>query len=138
MPQFYIDSSEIQQGVVSLGKKDAHHAISVLRLKAGDAVQLFDGRGAHFSGVIASLQKGRVSVLVNQNSKVLSVPDTEVSLAVSVIKPERMGLLVQKASEMGVHSLFPLITERSVVRLSKERWISKAERWRKIALEACK
>lgn len=90
------------------------------------------------SGVITTIEKGHVSVLLNQNAGVQSLSDTEVSLAVSVIKPERMDLLVQKASELGMHSLFPLITERCVVRISRERWASKAERWRKIALEACK
>ena len=137
--RFHITSSSIKEGQVTLDGKESHHALTVLRVKTGDAVELLDGQGGNFQGVVAGIEKGRVKVSVNA---ALSKPQAQdrvpITLAVSVIKPERMEIMVQKACELGVHAIVPLVTERTVVRLSRERWESKGQRWRKIAAESCK
>ena len=138
MPRFYFKPANIKDGVVLLDKKESHHAISVLRLKSGDVLELFDGEGHRFSGMVTQIKDGRVSVMKNENLQVLQTSDIEVSLGVSVIKPERMELLIQKACELGVFSIIPLQTQRSVVKLPAERWEAKIKRWEKIAQESCK
>jgi len=100
-------------------------------------VDLFDGKGHSFQGVISGFENGRLAVRLERAVSSASLP-VEITLAVSVIKPERMDILVQKASELGVRAIVPLLTERSVIKLSQERWESKVKRWRRIALESCK
>ncbi len=137
MRRFVIDPKSIHEGVVELSKEESHHALAVFRLKGGDVVELFDGQGKSFEGVVVGQKQGRVSVMVNRN-KAAQTTGAEITLAVSVIKPERMELLIEKACELGVAAIQPLHTERSVVKLSAERWESKLKRWQKIALESCK
>ncbi len=103
----------------------------------GDAVELFDGQGHGFSGVISRVEKGGVEVMITRNAKTAE-ESVHVTLGVSVIKSEAMDFLIQKACELGVHAVRPLVTTRSVVKLPPDRWLSKVERWRKIALESCK
>ena len=138
MPRFYIDPANIKEGVVLLSKEESRHAVLVLRLKPGDAVDLFDGSGLSFKGIITGTRNGTVSVALNakaDNARSLSM---NVTLGVSVIKPGPMDLLIQKTSELGAATIAPLISDRTIVRFPKERWAAKTVRWQKIALESCK
>lgn len=138
MPRFYIDPDTIKEGAVLLSAEESHHAAKVFRLRVGDTVDLFDGKGHSFQGVISSFEDGRLlAVKVEKTTSVAPLP-VEITLAVSVIKPERMDTLLEKSSELGVKAIAPLITERCVIKLSKERWESKVKRWRSIVLESCK
>ena len=138
MHRFQISPGSIKEGLVILDPKESHHALSVLRVKPGETVELLDGKGGSYQGVIASSQKGRVKVSVSAPRAVRQKSRVPVTLAVSVIKPERMELLIQKACELGADRIIPLISERTVVRLSRERWEAKGVRWQKIAAESCK
>ncbi len=143
MHRFQIDPREVRDGVVLLDPKESHHAISVLRLKTGDQVGLLDGQGHSLQGVVANIQEGRLRVRINTSQKDTPSPPSlasplQITLVVSVIKPERMELLIQKACELGVRAIVPVRSERSIVKLSKERWQEKTKRWRKIAQESCK
>ena len=139
MHRFHISSSQISNGSVTLDKKESHHALSVLRIKAGEAVELLDGKGKVFQGVVASTEKRQVKVSVfEKSSRDGSLGPIRITLAVSVIRPERMEYLIEKACELGVYSIVPLISERTIIRLSAERWKGKIQRWQKIAQESCK
>src|SRR3989338_2340001 len=144
MPRFQVDPKNILEGHVWLDKNESHHAISVLRLKTGDVVDLIDGRGYNSKGRITDTKDGRLGVRIQS---VMAAPSTrsdhpldglQITFAVSVIKPERMELLIQKACELGVSSIIPMRSERSIIKLSRERWQEKIKRWRKIAAESCK
>lgn len=138
MHRFLVRPDEIQNPTILLSPKESRHALSVLRLKTGAQVHLMDGRGQVVRGTIGSVEDGRVRVVPcgmpveKHHSKV------RVTLAVSVIKPERMEWLIEKSCELGVAAIVPLVTERCIVKISQERWRSKVERWRKIAAESCK
>ncbi len=138
MRRFHIDSDSIEEGVVALSKEETHHAVSVLRLKTGDAIGLLDGQGRSFKGIVVGVQNSRMAVAVRENSRKSPLSEIQITLAPSVIKPEKMDLMIQKSCELGVAHLCPLISERSVVRLTRERWELKATRWRKIIVESCK
>jgi len=142
MARFHISTDQITDGVVALSREESRHAILVLRLKAGDVVEVFDGKGRDCSAVVIGAKDGILSLSLNENStetrRIASLPSVEITLAASVIKPERMELLIQKACELGVHEIVPLLSERTVVRLSRERWEAKIKRWRKITVESCK
>ena len=137
MQRFRISPGSEKEGLVTLDKNESHHALSVLRLKAGEVVELLDGQGGVFQGIVASADKSGVKISVGARRTETESP-VKITLAASVIKPEAMELLIQKACELGAHSVVPLISERTVVRLSRERWQSKGERWQKIAQESCK
>ena len=144
MPRFQIDARHICDGKVSLDKKESHHAISVLRLKTGDTVDLIDGKGHSFMGVVLGRRAGRLDVRLEPqlsepaNDHTRSATDLQITIAVSAIKPARMELLIQKACELGAHSIIPMRSERCIIKLSKERWEEKIRRWQKIAAESCK
>src|SRR3989338_7109982 len=138
MPRFYFKPEQAKEGVVTLDEKESHHAISVLRLEAGEAVDLFDGSGKLFRGIVTGREKGRLLVALDKTQTGAVSQATQITLAISVIRSERMELLIQKACELGVSSIVPLLTQRSIVKLSSERWKSKIRRWEKIALESCK
>ena len=143
MHRFQINPALIKNSSVLLDEKESHHAVSVLCLKAGDAVGLMDGKGQSFHGVVSGIESRRLRVRINNASEPsaeeLQRPSNlQITIAVSVIKPERMELLIQKACELGVHAIIPVCSDRSIIRLSKERWEEKIRRWRKIALESCK
>lgn len=139
MRRFIVDPDSIADGIAWLSAQESSHALQVLRLKIGDPVELLDGKGRALKGQVAETREGRVGVkLLSQDDTWTRLPQVRVTLAVSVIKPERMEQLIEKACELGVEAIVPLRTERTVVKLSAERWISKLARFRKIAAEACK
>ena len=138
--QFHINSRHIKESAVLLDAEESHHAVKVLRLKNGHAIELFDGEGNSYSGTVLGLKNGRLEVSLNERDKKReeNVDCFQISIAVSVIRSERMEMLVEKCSELGAHSIHPLITHRSIIRMPRERWASKIERWQKIARESCK
>jgi 16S rRNA (uracil1498-N3)-methyltransferase len=117
-----------------LGAEEAHHALNVLRLKVGDILNVFDGRGheAQCSIVEISKDAARLKMLTRSNTSPLPC---RVTLAQAIPK-KSMDLIVQKATELGVASIVPLVSERSIVKLDEDS--RRMERWREIALEACK
>lgn len=120
-----------------LDKKESHHARDVLRVKLGEAVEVLDGAGGKYRAVVAGFEEGRVALSLDRRAPV-ETAGVEITLAPAVIRPERMEWLLEKACELGVSAWRPVLTERAVVKLSRERWQAKAARWRKIARESCK
>jgi len=137
MHRFILPSVSAESRRVTLDKKESHHARNVLRVKEGEAVELLDGRGGTFRAVVAGFEEGRVELSVIQKQED-AAPGLEITLAPAVIKPERMEWMLEKSCELGMAEWAPVLTERSTVKLSRERWQAKTERWRKIAAESCK
>ena len=113
MHRFQIDPASIKNNLVLLDKKESHHAVAVLRLKRGDTVGLSDGKGCSFRGAVAGIEDGRLRVSIESSSEPLSgtagrPSHFQITLAASVIKPERMEFAIQKACELGVHSIIPV------------------------------
>ncbi len=120
---------------VELTGDEAHHLIHVLRLSAGDTVALFDGRGTAKSARVASIHKDTVELELDDPLPAHESP-IAITLAIAVPKGEKMSLIVQKLTELGVTAVQPLLTDHGEVH---EEWIQeRLERWRRIALEAAK
>ena len=130
MPRFYVPN--LQEPV--LPAAEAHHCRHVLRLKEGDALTLFDGRGHAAQCAIAALtsQTVRLTVLAQTCTPALRC---RITLAQAVTK-KSMDWIVQKATELGVAAIVPIVSERTIVRLDDDA--PKLDRWREIALESCK
>lgn len=109
----------------------------VLRLAEGDAVTLFDGRGGEYDAVITACGRNTVQVRVHgQRSKSLESP-LQVTLVQAVSSGERMDFTVQKAVELGVAAVQPVLSERCVVRLSGERAGKRVAHWQAVVVAAC-
>jgi 16S rRNA (uracil1498-N3)-methyltransferase len=121
----------------ALPPQQAHHATRVLRLEAGDAVLLFNGDGAEYSGVIARVARERVTVEVTGREAVDREPPLAVTLAQGVSSGDRMDYTLQKAVELGVASIQPLSASRSVVKLDAERAERRLAHWRTVVTGAC-
>lgn len=125
------------QDVITLGAAESHHCGEVLRLGAGAKVTVFDGRCAEATCVVRGADAGGVTLTVLDRSKT-SPPPCAITLAQAVPKGKNMELIVQKAVELGVARIAPLVSERTVVRLDAEDAERKREKWSQTALEACK
>jgi len=131
MHRFYLPN--LQQPVLSAA--EAHHAVHVLRLKSGDTVSVFDGRGHEAQCAVREISGDSVNLklLAQSNAAPLAC---RITLAQAVPK-KNMDLILQKATELGVSAILPLISERTIVQLD-EQDTKKLERWNAICLEACK
>ena len=113
---------------------EAHHCRHVLRLRDGDTVNIFDGRGHEAQCAIAKItnQAVQLNVLTQTSTPALRC---RITLAQAVPK-KSMDLIVQKATELGVTAIVPVLSERTIVRIDEDA--AKLDRWREIALESCK
>lgn len=116
---------------------ELHHLRDVLRLRVGDRVVCCDGTGAEYAGTIAALGASRAQVRVERLLE-RAAPPVRLWLAQGLPKAERFEWVVQKATELGVDRLSPLLTRHAVVRLTPERARAKLVRWQRIAQEAAK
>lgn len=137
IPRLHVDQPLRAGDEICLPERVARHARSVLRLKPGANMVVFDGRGAAHEGRLLRASKDGVWVSVGEALDGGVESDLTVTLALGVSRGERMDLAVQKAVELGVARIQPLITERSVVRLDDERAARRLEHWQGIAAGAC-
>lgn len=137
LPRFFVPAQRLRSRTFELGEKESRHALKVLRLGDGDRIELFDGEGNAFGGRVTGRARGRLLVCVEEALPARD-PGVRVTLGISVIKPDRMEWLIEKASELGASGILPVLSQRSVIRISRERWPRKIERWQKIARETCK
>jgi 16S rRNA (uracil1498-N3)-methyltransferase len=133
----YVDAPLRAGSLIELPAAAGAHLVKVLRLRAGDALTLFSGDGREFAAVVESLRGSRVAVLTGEPR----VADRESPLAVTLVqclaRADRMDVIVQKATELGVARIVPVSSRRSVVRLDGAQAESKAAHWRAIAVSAC-
>lgn len=115
----------------------ARHVAQVLRMRAGEALTLFNGEGGEYAAIIVEAGRRDVRVRVDRFDAVDRESRLDVTLAQCVSKGDRMDYTIQKAVELGVSRIVPLLSERSVVKLDAERWDKKLEHWRGVAVSAC-
>ena len=122
---------------IALSRDESHHALHVLRLKAGDDVTLFDGEGKACAGRIAACSRHVVEVLTGPDVSSEPEPAARLTLAVAMPKGRRADFLVEKCTELGIDALIPLHARHSVVD-ARVREPNRLARWRRAAIEACK
>ena len=120
----------------SLPDGAARH-VQVLRLQPGAALTLFDGSGAEWSAEVVQMARNAVVVRVGARCEVDRELPLKVTLALGVPTNERMDAVVEKATELGVAAIQPLLCERSVLRLAGERADKRREHWQSVAIAAC-
>lgn len=135
--RFFVDSPLAAGARLALPERAAHHAARVLRLRTGDALTLFDGRGGEYAGVIANLARDTLTVEAGAWQDIERESPLAITLAQGISSAERMDLTVRKAVELGVAAIQPLATEKSVVRLDVRRVESRLAHWRRVVISAC-
>jgi 16S rRNA (uracil1498-N3)-methyltransferase len=133
----HVDAALAEGAHVALDGSAAAHARRVLRLEAGDAVTLFNGDGADYPSRIAGFGRGTVEVSVEGRRPARAESPLAVTLVQGIARTERMDLVVQKATELGVTAIVPVLTARSIVRLDRGTRERKLAHWRGIAVAAC-
>ncbi len=135
MNRFFIEPEDIneEEGTAVIRGEPVKHIGRVLRMGEGDSLVLADGRGFSYLGTIAKVGKDAVQVTLQEKLSRNAEPSIQVILAQALAKGEKMDLVVQKSTELGVHEIIPFICRRSVVKVSSENAERKVQRWQKIA-----
>ena len=137
IPRFY-SASALAAGIpIELSSTAAHHAANVLRLRPGAALILFDGRGGEYSATLERVEKKRVLAQVQSHFPLERESPLAVRLVQALSARDRMDTTLQKAVELGVAHIVPVISQRSVVRLSGERADNRIAHWQQVAISAC-
>ena len=123
--------------VLILIQNSSKPLVNVLRKKEGSLIELFDGKGSSCTAEIISSQKKRVKVKLVEELVFQDRKGIKISLGQSLIKTEPFSLSIQKATELGVASISPLYTERTVIKLKSNSTKSRKARWQSIATHAC-
>lgn len=115
----------------------ANHIMRVLRLRDGELLTLFDGRGGEYGARITAFRRNAVQVDVQEHRAIERESTLDLTLAQGISRGERMDWVIQKATELGVRRIIPVLTERSVVRLDERQSERKLQHWRAIVISAC-
>ncbi len=135
-PRLHCEATLSPGATVELSERTARH-VAALRLRVGDAVILFGGDGHESAAVITGTGKRGVVATVRERRAVDRESPLEVRLAQGVCAGDRMDLVLQKATELGVAAIQPIVTARSVVRLSSERQERREAHWQNVVIAAC-
>ncbi len=137
LTRVYVDAVLTAGSVVELARDTASHLAKVLRARDGDELVLFNGDGREFLGAIDSVRGSRVLASVGECRPVDRESPLAVTLVQCVPRGDRMDFIVQKATELGVSRIVPILSQRSVVRLDARQAESKTAHWRAVAVSAC-
>lgn len=136
MHRFFAEESGVVEGLASLNAEDSRHAVRVLRLEPGEEIEIV-AAPRRFLARIEQADEARVTARLVSELKSTEA-ETRLTLYQGLPKADKMELIVQKSTELGVARIVPVAMERSVVRLEGKDAQKKAERWQKIAREAVK
>ncbi len=137
LPRIHCDLRLGPGAQFALAPEAAQHVAKSLRLKAGDSIVVFDGRGGEYDATIQRAEKDRVEVKVGCFRDADVETELRVGLAQGLPEADKMDWIIQKAVELGVAWIQPVICDRSVVRLSAERAAKREAHWRRVAVAAC-
>ena len=132
MPHFYVDPKNIKNKIFTIENEQFHYLSNVRRFSVGDEINIFDGLGNSYKARIDNIDKKSMKGTIT-SSKTFVLPNKKISLYTAIPKGERFDWLIEKASEIGISKIVPVIYIRSVV---KELSENKIERYKKISIAA--
>jgi 16S rRNA (uracil1498-N3)-methyltransferase len=137
MPRFYVAPHAWNPDRLALDGSEAHHAVDVLRMKAGDRATVFNGEGSEAEVEIVKVNRNAVELRRVGLAKTPPLA-CRITLAQAVPKGKNMELIIEKATELGAAGIAPLLSERTVVRGTEDDHVRKQHKWQRVAIEACK
>ncbi|MDE8733066.1 16S rRNA (uracil(1498)-N(3))-methyltransferase [Eubacteriales bacterium DFI.9.88] len=138
MSRFFVDASHVgEQTIQIVSKDDIRHITKVLRLSAGDRIEVSDSTQWEYEAEIVAIEDTCVEARILDKQKFAREPQVQVTLFQGIPKQSKMETVVQKSVELGVYSIVPVFTERTVV-ADKGNFDKKRQRWQKVSAEAVK
>ena len=139
MPKYFVTPDSVKDNEIFIEGDDAKHIGTVLRAKTGDRLTVCDGFNRDYECVIKEIEKTKVTLSIESQSECNSEPKLKITLFQALPKADKMELIIQKCTEIGVCQFVPVSTERAVVKIDKkDKSAKKTERWQKIAESAAK
>ena len=138
MNRCYISPERISGNQIELEREESHHLQHVLRAREGDTVELFDGKGRTLLANISSLQRHSVQLTPASDIIEHTPPPCRITLAQCIAKGSRMDWIIEKAVELGAAKVLPVISARTIVRISKKQMPERIARWQRIAVAAAR
>ncbi len=137
MHRFFISPELWNPSALTLAGSEAHHARDVLRMRVGEKLVLFDGRGHEITAEIVDLGGDKIGLKKLHEAETPPL-QCRMVLAQAIPKGKNMDLIVQKAVEIGAAEIAPIISDRTIVQIDRENTAQKQSKWRQIAVEAAK
>src|SRR5919112_1622749 len=138
MARFFLPVRQIQDRRATLTGDELNHLRRVLRLRTEDRVVLFDDAGCEHEGIIRELGEDRAEIEILRSYHVDNESPLKTTLALGLTKGEKMDWVVEKATELGVHTILPFVSSYTIPKLNERKMAQRSERWQKIALSAAK
>jgi 16S rRNA (uracil1498-N3)-methyltransferase len=136
VPRLYVET-RLEGPDIALPSKQAHYLRHVLRLRSGNNVVVFNGRGNECLAEIETLTRDGAKLRITSTTAPIPEPELNLTLLQGIAKADAMDLIVQKATELGVRSIAPVVTEFSVVKIDAQRIGRRLEHWQRVAHSAC-
>lgn len=137
IPRFYCPQLGQSQSVLDLPDAVHRHAVQVLRLKTGALLHLFDGNGNEYEATLTQADRKRSQVQLEQRLVNRAESSLDITLLQGISRGERMDFAIQKAVELGVRTIKPVVTERCNVQLNQERAEKRLRHWQGVLISAC-
>lgn len=137
VPRIHHGSAITAAGRLTLDERSARYLGRVLRLQCGSPVVVFDGRGGEWRAVITQLGKKSLQLELQEFTAIDRDGPLNIHLGIGLARGERMDLIVQKATELGVRAITPLLTERCEVKVEGERLAKRMLHWQAVSISAC-
>ncbi|ORU92714.1 MAG: 16S rRNA (uracil(1498)-N(3))-methyltransferase [Cycloclasticus sp. symbiont of Bathymodiolus heckerae] len=135
--RLFIEQDLSQSTVVTLEANAAHYLRNVLRLKKGFQLTVFNGRGGEYAATVEEVSRKVVSLHIDEWRDVNVESPLAIELGLSVSRGERIDVAIQKATELGVTVITPVITQHCIVKLTEERRLQRHQHWQSIVYRAC-
>jgi 16S rRNA (uracil1498-N3)-methyltransferase len=137
LTRIYTPQALTLNATIALEQQASHHLARVLRAHIGDEVFLFNGDGGEFVGRISGITKQDVTVELHMFVDASNESPLSIHLGICISKGDRMDLVMQKATELGVSQITPLLSERSQIKRNKEALEKKLRHWQQVVVSAC-
>ncbi|MBW2094813.1 MAG: 16S rRNA (uracil(1498)-N(3))-methyltransferase [Deltaproteobacteria bacterium] len=138
MRRFFVEKIPATEGLVTISGREARHITRVLRMGPGDHFVLLDQRGLRYQVVIQSVRQGNVMVLLERPLPAPSTSPVDMFIGQALLKSSAMDVMIQKTTELGVNSIHPFLSQRTVVRPRADKRGNRVKRWQDIAIAASK
>ena len=137
MHRFYHSNPLGLNQIITLDEFASHHALRVMRVKVDDFLILFNGDGFEYRGRVSDINKKTINVEILSKEKNNSESPININLFQSISSNEKMDMVIQKATELGVNSIQPIFTSRSTIKLSLDRTKKRLIHWKQVSISAC-
>jgi 16S rRNA (uracil1498-N3)-methyltransferase len=137
MHRFYHSNPLDLNQIIILDEFSSHHALRVMRVKVDDFIVLFNGDGFEYRGRVSDINKKTIDVEILSKEKNNSESPININLFQSISSNEKMDMVIQKATELGVSSIQPIFTSRSTIKLNLDRAKKRLIHWKQVSISAC-